>query len=456
MKGTSITRRRLLKRAAALAAAPQVVSASALGRASPRRSRDGAVAPSDRITLGFIGVGMMGQGHVRCCLHYPDAQIAAVCDVDRWRREHAKAAVEAAYARQRPGGTYRGCGAYSDLRDLLARDDIDAVLIATGDRWHALATVLAAKAGKDVYCEKPISLTIRGARAMVRTVRRYGRVFQSGLQQRSTAEFRAACRLVRSGAIGKVRVVYVAFPGTSGDVGLPPEPVPEGLDWDLWLGPAPWRPYNRRFHSYGRPPRVVPWDFCRDFGGGNLTSNAVHAFDVVQWGLGMDDSGPVEITPPGAGRVPVLTYRYAGGVLLQVVPWRLDRRQVFVPKGWDESTRLCNFGALFVGAEGWIHVGRDGYLKCFPARILERTRVLRSAGHPVNDHHQNWLDCIRTRRRPVCDVSIGCQSTIVSHLGCIAHWTGRSLKWDPAREVFGGDDEANRWRGRPMRAPWRL
>jgi len=441
-----ITRRRWLKRAAALAA-PWVLASSALGR-------DGRPAPSDRITLGFIGIGMMGQGHLRLGLTYPQVQVLAVCDVDRWRRENALAAVEAAYAAQRTAGTYRGCQATHDLRELLARDDIDAVVIATGDRWHALATSLAARAGKDIYCEKPVSLTVREARAMVEVVRRYGRVFQSGLQQRSTAEFRTACGLVRGGAVGRVRVVYVAFPGTCDDVSLPAEPVPDGLDWDLWLGPAPWRPYNRRFHVYGRPPHVVPWDFCRDFGGGNLTSNAVHAFDVVQWGIGMDESGPLEITPPETGDVPVLTYRYAGGTLVQVVGGRLDAPGLLVPPGWDPTTRVANFGALFVGDEGWIHVGREGYLKAFPAEILQAPRA--AAGRPVMSHHEDWLDAIRTRRRTACDVAVGCQSTIVSHLGCIAHWTRRTLRWDPVREVFAGDDEANRLLGRAMRSPWRL
>jgi len=443
------TRRQFLKGAAAALAAPYVVTSAALGA-------DGVAPASERITLGFIGVGMMGQGHVQCCTYFGDAQILGVCDVDRWRREHAKAAVEAAYAERRPGEGYRGCAAYNDLRDLVARDDLDAVLIATGDRWHALATVLAAKAGKDIYCEKPVSLTVREARAMVTTVRRYGRVFQGGLQQRSEAAFRTACDLVRGGGLGKVRVVYVNHPGTCGDVDLAPEPVPDGLDWDLWLGPALWRPYNARYHPYGRPPHVVPWHFCRDFGGGNLTSNTVHAFDVVQWGLGMDDSGPVEITPPETGRVPVLTYRYASGVLLQVVAGLLDGRKVFVPEGWDERTPITPFGALFVGAEGWVHVGRGGYLKSYPEGILERFRAERRPEGRARSHHENWLDCIRSRGQPACDVSVGCQSTIVSHLGCIAHWTRRTLRWDPAAETFPGDDEANRWLGRPMRAPWTL
>ena len=373
-------RRRFLKRAAAaggIIAAPCLVPSSALGMGE-------AVAPSNRITLGFIGIGMMGRGHLRTFLRYPEAQVLAVCEVDRWRRQDAKTTAEQVYAERR-GGTYRGPQGYNDLRELLARDDIDAVVIATGDNWHGLATVLAAKAGKDVYCEKPISKTIREARAMVEAVRRYGRVAQVGLQQRSTPEFIMACRLVRSGRIGEVKNVYVAFPGTSSNVNLPGEPVPEGLDWQRWLGPAPWRPFNSRFHRYGRPPHVVPWHFCRDFGGGNLTSNAVHAFDVVQWGLGMDQSGPVEIIPSETGRYPSLTYKYADGVLLQVVNWRLEEGKHFVPKGWDLNTRLQNFGALFVGEDGWIHVGRQGYLTGFPPEVIERPAPGVEPRHPVGN-----------------------------------------------------------------------
>jgi predicted dehydrogenase len=446
---STISRREVLKRgAAALAVAPYAITSTALGSADKPPA-------SERIAMGFIGVGMMGRGHLRGFLQYPEVQVVAVCEVDQWRREDAKKTVEESYAAAQAGGAYRGCCAYHDLRELLARGDIDAVVIATGDNWHGTASVMAAKAGKDIYCEKPISKTIAEARAMAEAARRYGRVFQIGLQQRSTPEFRKACRLVLDGQIGKVKHVYVTFPGTNADVSLPVEPAPDGLDWNLWLGPAPWRPFNRRYHIYGAPPRVVPWDFCRDFGGGNLTSNTVHAFDVVQWGLGMDESGPVEIIPPETGQYPSLTYKYANGVVLQVTA-KLDNRQHAVPAGWDVNTAIKPFGAVFVGEQGWIHVGREGFLQSFPKEIVERASGQPEGPRPVNNHHQNWLDCIKSRTPPACDVAVGCRSTIVSHLGCIAHWTGRALKWDPVKEEFPGDDEANRLRARALREPWRI
>jgi hypothetical protein len=404
--------------------------------------------------MGFIGVGAMGQGHLHHLLHYPQVQVLGICDVDRWRREQGKSADDQAYAARRASGTYRACSAYNDLRELLARDDIDAVVIATGDNWHGPATVLAAKAGKDIYCEKPVSLTIREARAMVDAVRRYGRVCQSGLQQRSSAEFRKACALVQGGAIGRVQIVYTIFTGAASDVNLPAEPVPDGLDWDLWLGPAPWRPFNKAFHHYGPPQGVVPWSFCRDFSGGNLASNTVHALDTIQWGLGMDETGPVEIYPPGTGQYPNLTYRYANGVLVQVVDWRLEKQKHFIPKGWDENTPIQNFGAVFVGQRGWIHVGREGYLAAYPPQILQEPAGRLDHIHAVNSHHQNWLDSIRSRGRPVCDIALGARSTMVSLLGCVAHWTGRPLRWDPVQEIFLGDDEANRYLSRAMRPPW--
>jgi hypothetical protein len=435
----------------------RTVAASAVGLpywldASARAAApNGAPSPNDRINIGVIGHGMMGRGHLRDFLRYPDARVVAVCDVDRWRRDDGKAVVEGAYAAGRKSGQYRGCAAYVDLRELLARPDIDAVLIATGDRWHAAATVLAAEAGKDIYCEKPISLTIGEGRTMVDVARRFGRVFQTGLQQRSTPEFRKTVALIRRGRLGKITHCYVRHPGTCYPVTLPPQPVPEGLDWELWLGPAPWRPYNRRYHPYGKPMGVVPWHFCPDFGGGNLTSNTVHALDVVQWGLDADATGPVEIIPPETGLRPVLTYRYACGAIVQVGP-RLDPAKQHVPEGWDPRTEIQPFGVLFVGTEGWIHVGRGGFLESHPAEIAAED-VPESRGLT---HRPGWLHAIRTRTEPTAPVEIGHRSTTVSHLGCLAHRLGRRLQWNPAHETFIGDDQANRLRYRTPRPPWRI
>jgi hypothetical protein len=232
--------------------------------------------------------------------------------------------------------------------------------------------------------------------------------------------------------------------------------VPEGLDWDLWLGPAPWRPFNNRFHRYGPPKGVVPWDFCRDFGGGHLSSDAVHAFDFVQWALEMDQSGPTEVIPPETGQYPDLTFKYPGDVLLHVVERKLDGRKQTIPTGWDEITSLQMFGALFVGDRGWLHVGRRGYLVSFPPRLAQPYVKPHEQWAATGDHRRDWLTSIRTRRQPACDVAIGCRSTMLSLAGCIARWTGKALKWDAAEAQFIEDDEANRMRRRAMREPWRV
>ena len=449
---TRTTRRDFLRQAAvpALATlAPCIVSRTALGLGD-------IAAPSDRITLGFIGIGCMGQGHLAHLLTYPDVQVAAVCDVDTWRRENAQRVVDEAYASRRAAGEYQGCAAYIDFRELLARDDIDAVVIAMGDRWHAVATVMAAEAGKDIYVEKPVSLRIAEARAMVEAVRRHGRICQAGLQQRSAPEFQLATQMVRDGALGRIQRIYTIHNNVSVDIDLPAEPTPETLDWDRWIGPSPWRPFNQRLHYLGRPLNVVPWEFVRDFGGGGLTSGAVHALDVVQWALDKDRSGPKEIIAPESGQVPYVTFHYDDDVEVQITDGRLDRRHHEIPEGWDELTSLQAFGGLYVGDSGWLHVGRGGFLTTYPESILRDHAGYYDRGDTVVDHHRNWLDCIRDRRLPHCDIAVGAQSTIVAHLGCMSRWLGRRLQWDPEKEEFLQDDEANRFRRRAMRAPWRV
>lgn len=441
------SRRRFLRGASALVAAPWILSASA-------RGANGHTSPSNRITLASIGVGMMGTGHLHSFLCDPDVQVLGVCDVDRWRRERAQGMVDTQYAKQREAGTYRGCAAYVDLRELLARNDLDAVVIAIGERWHPLATVLAAEAGKDVYVEKPVALTIAEGRAMVQAVRRYGRICQVGLQQRSSPEFELTARLVREGFLGKLQSIYVTHAGASSYVDLPAEPMPESIDWNLWVGPSPWRPFHHRLHYLGVPVNVVPWSFHRDYGAGALGSGGVHAFDIVHWALGLDHSGPMEIIPPESKLVPSLTFKYPNDVQLHVVDGRLDPKKHAIPPGWDTITSLKPFGGLYVGQRGWIHVGRQGYLACYPANLLENRPGRNEI--PVTSHHRNWLDSIRSRRPPASDIASGCQSTIVSLLGCIARWVGRPLKWDPVAEQFVGDDEANRLRSRALREPWRV
>jgi predicted dehydrogenase len=441
-----LSRRTFLKRAGAAVAAFHIIPRTSLG--SVERA-----APSERLGLGIIGLKKMGRAHVANMLGFKDVQIVAVCDVDTTAREAARRKVEQHYAAARRDGGYSGCAAYNEYERLLARDDVDGVIIATPEHWHAIMTIAACRAGKDVYCEKPLALTIREARAMVRAARRYARVVQTGSQQRSSWEFRHACELVRNGCIGAVKTVHVEVGPCSQPVELPPEPVPPGFDYERWLGPAPWAPYNQlRCGSYYDDG----WRRIRDYSGGKMTDWGAHHFDIVQWGLGMDGSGPVEVIPPkprpgvnweslpriieGPGASPLdptrgLRYRYTDGV---------------------EVIKDGTNGVRFVGTEGWVEVNR-GRLRTSPESLKSHhlgpndEHLHRSPGH-VRD----WLECVRTRRRPICDVEIGCRSVTVCHLGNIALWLNRPIRWDPAREQIVGDEHAARWLDRPKRAPYRV
>lgn len=443
-----LTRRKMLKRTAVAAgtvAAPWVVPGSVLGK-------DGAIAPSNRIAIGSIGVGRMGGGHFRIFTSYPDVQMVALSDVDPWRRNAAARTLEQAYAARRSSGSFRGFKTYDDFRELLARDDIDAVIIVTGERWHPAISVRAARAGKDIYCEKPISLTIRQARTMAQAMRRHNRVFQTGLQQRNSPEYRKACELVHAGRIGEVKLAYVSSSGVSSYLNLPAEPLPVGLDWDMWLGPCPEYPYNYRYHQTGPPKNVVPWSCNRAFGAGGMTSGLIHNLDSAHDGLQKDGDGPVEITPPGVDGAPSLTFKYADDTRI-VCATTLQKDKHVIPPGWDVRTPITNFGVLFVGDKGWIYAARFGTFACHPSNLFEN-RFPKT--HTVEGNHRDWLDCIRTRRRPRADVEIGACSTILAHLGCIAMWTGRTLKWDPIKEEFLHDREANSLRSRATREPWNV
>lgn len=422
--------RRQFVQAAASLAAPLIVPHSALGLA-------GSTPPSQRIALGFIGVGKQCYGHVCHLAARSDAQVIALCDVQESKRQAAREAVEQRYAnREDIPSRGKGLGLYNHFRDLLARTDLDAVVIGSPDHWHAIQSIEAVKAGLDVYCEKPMTLTIGEGRAMVNAVRRYGGVFQTGSQQRSSPEFRFACEMVRSGRIGQLKSINVSVGGPSTDCYLPAEPVPPGVDWDLWLGPAPFRPY----HSVLCPPPSFTgfphWRSYRDYSGGGMTDWGAHHFDIAQWALGMDQSGPVEIIPPDGKDVKLLTYRYANGV------------EMYHGGGGR--------GVLFHGTEGKIEVTR-GYLQTTPGTIMQKP-IAASEVHLYHSpgHYDDWLRCIGTRQRPICDVEVGCRSVTVCHLGNIAYRLKRPLKWDPVNEQFVGDADANRWIDRPKRAPWTL
>jgi predicted dehydrogenase len=422
----SATRRDFLKLAASTLAVPTIAARSFL------RAEDKA-PPSERIGIGFIGSGKIIRHHMDVLLPMKEVQALAVSDVDTTRREHGKKRIEDRYSKD---GSFKGCGAYVDYAELLARKDIDAVVIGTPDHWHAAALIDAAKAAKDIYCEKPLTLTIEEAKLCIDAVRKHARVMQTGSQQRSSQEFRVACELVRSGRIGKVQKVYAAVGGPSKWCDLPEEPMEPGLEWDRWLGQAPKRPYSSVLSPRGVHDNFPAWRNYREYSGGGMTDWGAHHFDIAQWGLGMDDSGPVEIIPPEDPKATSgLRFVYENGV---------------------ELVHGGPGGVVFVGTEGEIFVDR-GRSSSKPDTILKQplgekdVHLYRSQGH-----QRDWLDCIRTRKDPICPVEVGARSVTVCHLGNIAYWEHRKLRWDPKAWRFVGDEEANRWIGREQRAPYEL
>ncbi len=419
-----LSRRQFVGGAAAAFGAPCFVPPTALGA-------DGRPAPSERITLAGVGYGNMGTGDLGNLIGKKETQYLAICEVNAKKREAAKNRINKHQGNQ-------DCKAYNAFEEIAARKDIDAVQVSTPDHWHALISIAMMRSGKDVYCQKPLTLTIAEARAMINVARRYGRVLQTGSQQRSSNEFYKACMLVRNECIGKLKKIYVNVGGPSEDKIFPEQPVPEGFDWNRWLGPAPWRPYNGEACSgnYGGGFRRV-----RDYSGGMMTDWGAHHFDIAQWGNGTDDTGPVAIHPPG-GEYRSLTYTYANGVIL-----RHTNKQ--------DSGEGVN-GVLFEGADGKVQVNR-GKFKTWPDEVGNtKLEDLKVQLYRSRNHYQDFLDCVKSRRRPICDVSVGAHSAMVCHLGNLAYWLKRPIKWDPVQEEIRDDAEANRWLDRPKRAPWTL
>lgn len=403
-----------------------------------------APLPGNRITIGCIGVGNQGGHDTAMLLADPRAQIVAACDVDLKRAQTMAASIDNHYAKASAAGSYRGCAVTQDFRDILARDDIDAVMIATPDHTHALIATAAARRGKDIYCEKPLAYSVAEGRAIVEAVRRCGRVLQTGTQRRSIGMFRFMCELVRNGRIGQLHTVRCG-PGrgfsvrgdfTGREV---PQPVPADFNYDLWLGPAPWAPYTpARCHFNFR--------WILDYGEGYISDNGVHFVDLAMWGLGTDDTGPLQVegkaTFPSAGLYDAptdfeITYRFANGVRLIL--------------GSAEE-----FGVKFEGSEGWLHSNGFSLTAC-PEKIRSafigpnEIRLRPSPGH-----HADFLDCVINRRLPVAHAEIGQRTATVCHIGYIAARLGRPLQWDPRREHFPADAEANRLLARTPREPWIL
>jgi len=425
-KKPALPRRQFLKRGVAAAAsaalAPVVVPSSALGR-------DGVVAPSEQIRLGAMGIGGRGSYVLGCMLQEPDVRCVAVCDVRKPRREGAK---KRADARNRDDK----CVMYRDFRKLFDRTDIDALLIATGPNWHVTASTLAAKAGKDVYCEKPCTKNIVQSLELAATYSRTGRVFQGGMQRRNLPHFVYAIELARTGKLGKLQAVH-AHPGgmgtsTSGWLPAEAQPPREDVEWDLYLGPAAWRPYNRKL--------LNGFNFEKGGGlvGGGVLEWGSHCVDLCQWANDADRTAPVEYSPPANGAA---TARYANGVKL-----------VMRNGGW---LGLGSCPVRFEGDTGWVETGDNGEMVASsPALLAGRGAKVR--GYPANNHVRDFFNCVKTRGLPRANHFVSCQTHIACHASNVAIFLRRKLAYDAEKNVFINDSEANRLRSEALREPWRL
>ena len=446
--GLRTSRRQFLGRTLAAAALPAVVSSSALGL-------DGTVAPSNRVTLGCIGMGIQGMGDMRAFRGNPEVHVRAVCDVHETQRLLAKNSVDDGYDNT-------DCATCRDFRELMARKDIDAVQISAPDHWHTLMVLEAARQGKHIFCEKPLGWSFRAAKAAQKAVQRSGVVFQFGTQQRSMGKFRVACELVRNGMIGRLQTILVGVPGSWTFPKQPTEPVPKELDYDLWLGPAPLAPYCYQrcrpwTEGQGRGGYSI-WYCISDYCMGMIGNWGVHYLDVAQWGNASDLSGPAEVEGTAVFPQGLLTdcsvswqvtNRYANGVTLV----HMDDGTA---KTHPQQVVGYGHGVLFLGSEGWVHVNR-GRIDANPKSLL-KAKIPASGVHLLkSDNHQaNLIDAIKGRTRAAAPIDIAFHSDTLCNLNHIATKLRRKLHWDPVQETFVNDSEANAMLDRPMRGPWKV
>lgn len=432
------TRRRFLQNSALLAATPLIL---------PNRVWSQQTAPSKRVTFGCIGMGKQMKGHLGALINRDDIEVLAVCDVDTTRREAALKRVEGAYT-AKAGTAYKGCKAYTDFREVLARKDIDAVLIATPDHWHAYIAIAAVQAGKDVYCEKPLTYSIHEAVELVKAVRKTDRVFQTGSQQRSSKEFRTSAELIRNGVLGKISAVHVSFGDPAAPYREPAETMEPGLDWKMWCGPGPLVDYSPFLCPRGVHDNFPNWRKTWEFGGGMITDWGAHHIDIAQWALGFDGSGPVEVRAPKN--------------------WETAKRgaQLIYSDG-TVLTHVRGKGVSFYGTEGELHVNRGKFELIMDGKTvnkfwdkevdkttsLEREVTLADRKYLVDakvklpapkSHFQDFMDSIASRKRPICDVEIGASSVIACHVMNFAYRYGANAKWDPKRNRVGSGG-SNKW-----------
>ena len=422
MKHAKMDRRAFLRRttqAAGIAAAPLIVPSRALGA-------QGQTGANSRIHVGVIGCGGRGQHVMRAFMAQPDVRVIAVCDVIRGRRESAQGYVNQAYGNQE-------CAAYIDMFELLGRADIDALLIATGDNWHSGVSLLAARAGKDMYCEKPMSVALSESRAVADTMQRLGRIYQCGTQRRSIRNFRFAVNLARSGKLGRLTALHAEqAPGFkelySTVLPAEEEPAREDFDWNRWLGPAQWRPYNAKYPTRGF------WSAHTDFSGGAITEWGSHTVDLCQWAKGADGTGPVEFWQEGDR----FLAKYADGCKLVI----------------RNGLRFGSCPVRFEGEEGWVETGDSGEIDAEPKSLLGNR--LFEGGYPPDNHVRAFLDCMRTREQTISNAETAHRGISACHVANICKRLGRPVRWDPDNEVCVGDEEANRLLSRAYREPWYL
>lgn len=440
---TNLSRRCFVKRtlgfALAINSAPVFIAPSALGA-------ENNISPSNRITLGFIGTGDHGLNrNINGFIRYADAQIVAVCDVDKNHRDRAKKFVEDRYSETRKDGSFKGCDAYNDFRQIIERKDIDAVVISTPDHWHVIPAIMAVKAGKDVICEKPLSLTVREGRVLSDAVKKYNRILQVASENRSQEikHYHRMVELVRNGRIGKLKRILVELPKgytirpASKEITQPPP----GFDYDMWLGQAPYAPYcEARCHWNFR------WNL--DYSGGMLTDWGAHLIDIAQWGNDTELSGPIEVE--GKGEFPPREELYNAAKTFKV-------RCVYA--NGVELTIVSNRpGIRFEGMDGWIaNEGWAAKPKAEPASILD-SEIKPDELHlyTAPNEHRNFLDCVKSRKPCYAPAEVGHRTITIAHIGNIAMMLGRKLKWDPQKEQFINDDTANKMLDRPRRKPWDL